>query len=448
MSSQSSQEIRSSWSLQKARSIIVSIRVSTHWRQMYECHRRLIHDQYLEYEDNFDPEDKGPRLEKGENLNTEALGTVRTPLGGTSAPAGQAQGGPSSAFMKEKIDVLRTMIKELDNLGQEKITPRKLFNEESCGARSENPQMIPSAKEAGGYFSDGSSRKSSPGSGYDTVSDSGSEDLSMPYRRPKPMPFTSRITRFRYHRRAKLLRNVRVYERNKDPKDHLSILQEECPMPVWCKMFRQTLSGLARNWFDSLDPKSVDGFEELSNKFLEEFSQQKRYDEDPTEIHDIKRKPNERLQAFMDRFKVKRPSSGERRLQTPPKSLDLLGEKRVLVRLAGRKIRMGLEIEEILAMVNVKFHPPPPMVGTPEKQNMNKLCDYHQDWGHNTNDCYHLKKHIEETVAFGRLAHLVKDIRQGGQKSKGSTKGKKGYQHGEIPRVPKDALREGRALDG
>ncbi|GKF49883.1 hypothetical protein Tco_0143134, partial [Tanacetum coccineum] len=53
-----------------------------------------------------------------------------------------------------------------------------------------------------------------------------------------------------------------------------------------------------------LDPKSVDGFEELSSKFLEEFSQQKRYDKDPTEIHRIKRKPNEGLQAFMDCFKA------------------------------------------------------------------------------------------------------------------------------------------------
>ncbi|GJV50350.1 hypothetical protein Tco_1440562 [Tanacetum coccineum] len=80
--------------------------------------------------------------------------------------------------------------------------------------------------------------------------------------------------------------------------------------------------------------------------------------------------------------------------------------------------------KEILAMDNVNFPPPPPMVGTPEKRNMNKFCDYHQDRGHNTNDCYHLKKQIEEAVASGRLAHLVKDIRQGGQKGKGSAKGK------------------------
>ncbi|GJU05757.1 hypothetical protein Tco_1122187 [Tanacetum coccineum] len=248
---------------------------------------------------------KGPQLEEGENLNTGALGTGRTPLGGTSAPAGQAQGGPSPAFVKENIDVLRTMIKELDNQGQEKVTPRKLFNEESGEAGSENSQMSPSVEEVGGYSSHGFSRsearsrsksksvkskpqsmrasrkKSSSDSGYDTMSDSGSEDLSMPYRRPKPMPFTSRITRFRYHWRPKLPPNVWVYEGNKDPEDHLSIFsaiaeQEEWHMPVWYKMFCQTLSGSARNW----------------------------YDKDPTEIHDIKRKPNKGLQAFMYRFKT------------------------------------------------------------------------------------------------------------------------------------------------
>ncbi|GJZ50780.1 hypothetical protein Tco_0605295 [Tanacetum coccineum] len=239
---------------------------------------------------------KGPQLEEGENLNTRAPGTGRTPPGGTSAPAGKTQGGSSLAFVKENIDVLRTMIKELDNRGQEKSQGRPWFarkNQKSVSRKkgiSKSHQSVRSEARSGSKSKSvkskpqlvrASRRKSSSDSGYDTVSDSGSEDLSMPYRQPKPMPFTSRITCFRYHRQAKLPLNVRVYEGNKDSEDHLCIFsvaaeQEEWPMLVWCKMFRQTLSGSARNWFDSLDLKSVDGFEELSNKFLEEFSQQKR----------------------------------------------------------------------------------------------------------------------------------------------------------------------------
>ncbi|GKA40415.1 hypothetical protein Tco_0733008 [Tanacetum coccineum] len=63
--------------------------------------------------------------------------------------------------------------------------------------------------------------------------------------------------------------------------------------------------GATRNWFNDLDPKSVDTFEELSQKFLEEFSQHKRYAKDPTEIYGIKRRYKEGLQAFMDRLKFK-----------------------------------------------------------------------------------------------------------------------------------------------
>ncbi|GJR75179.1 hypothetical protein Tco_0087544 [Tanacetum coccineum] len=104
---------------------------------------------------------------------------------------------------------------------------------------------------------------------YDEGSEDTCEDLNSPYKRPKPTPFTPRITRFKYHRRAKLPRNIRVYEGNKDQEDHLSIFsataeQEEWSMPMWCKIFRQTLGGAVRKWFDHLDPKSVDNFVELS----------------------------------------------------------------------------------------------------------------------------------------------------------------------------------------
>ena len=75
-------------------------------------------------------------------------------------------------------------------------------------------------------------------------------------------------------------------------------------MPILCKMFHQTLGGSTRSWFDDVDPKGVDGFEEPSKKFLEEFAKHKKYTKDLTEIHGIKRNPNEGIQVFMDRFKA------------------------------------------------------------------------------------------------------------------------------------------------
>ncbi|GJU88306.1 reverse transcriptase domain-containing protein [Tanacetum coccineum] len=283
---------------------------------------------------------------------------------GPSKPAPLAQTTPSPAFIKESIDVLRIMIKEHDQQAKVKATPKKLLyddSEEECSDSSKTKGLLE-------RFSNGSSKISitperdrcleksqrslsqswisshirrferlenrskskaktregrtmyrtrrfeykgtSSDSDHEEDSKDTCEHLSTPYKRPKPTHFTTRITRFKYHRRAKLSRNIKVSEGSKDLEDHLGIFsaaaeQEEWSMPIWCKMFRQTLSGAAWNWFDDLDPKSGDTFEELSQKFLEEFLQQKRYAKDPTEIHGIKRRFTEGLQAFMNLFKPK-----------------------------------------------------------------------------------------------------------------------------------------------
>ncbi|GJV55212.1 reverse transcriptase domain-containing protein [Tanacetum coccineum] len=68
---------------------------------------------------------------------------------------------------------------------------------------------------------------------------------------------------------------------------------------------------------------------------------------------------------------------------------------------------------EILAAKARKFKPPPPMVTPVEKRNSNKFCDIHNDKGHSTDECMHLKKQIEELVRAGKLSHLIKEIKQG-----------------------------------
>ncbi|GJY43702.1 reverse transcriptase domain-containing protein [Tanacetum coccineum] len=215
-----------------------------YWRHLWDRHPNLV-----KLEESKDMVDSQLEEEGAQRVELEGTGTGSRE--GPFEPAQLAQTIPSPTFIKENIDVLRTMIKEHDQQTKAKATLKKLVCDDS-----------------GEEGSDSSETKGL----------------------------------------AKIPRNIKVYEGSKDPGDHLGIFsaaaeQEEWPMPIWCKMFRQTLSSATRNWFDDLDPKSVDSFEELSQKFLEEFSQQKRYAKDPTKIHGIKRRLNERLQAFMDRFK-------------------------------------------------------------------------------------------------------------------------------------------------
>ncbi|GKD29242.1 reverse transcriptase domain-containing protein [Tanacetum coccineum] len=55
---------------------------------------------------------------------------------------------------------------------------------------------------------------------------------------------------------------------------------------------------------------------------------------------------------------------------------------------------------------------PAPLVGVPSKENINKYCDYHNEKGHSTNDCFHLKKQLDIALESGTLNHLVKDKRK------------------------------------
>ncbi|GJS82931.1 reverse transcriptase domain-containing protein [Tanacetum coccineum] len=463
------------------------------------------HPNLLELEESKDIIDSQLEGEGAQRVELEGTGTGSRE--GPFEPAQLAQTTPSPAFIKENIDVLRTMIKEHDQQTKAKATLKKLvyddsgeegsdssetkgllelFSSESFGTSGTSGTQDRNKSKSKTKTSEGRTKcrgRMSEHKGINSDSGCGEDskdtckDLSTPYKRPKPTPFTTRITRFIYHRRAKLSRNLKVYEGSKDQKDHLGIFsaateQEEWPMPIWCKMFHQTLSGAARNLFDDLEPKSVDNFEELSHKFLEELSQQKRYAKDPTEIHGIKRRLNEGLQAFMDRFKSKNshikgvppmlhissfmyghghPELANTLNDKISKTVDEIFERvRAFIRgkvaeiIRGRngprefRRNMGTcvpysrrdtfkpltkTLKEILEMESVNFPPPPPLIGTPEKQNLNKFSDFYGDKGHNTNDCYHLKKQIEEVVASGKLAHLVKDIRQGNQRNRGQGRG-------------------------
>ncbi|GJR26639.1 hypothetical protein Tco_1102871 [Tanacetum coccineum] len=271
------------------------------------------------------------------------------------------------------------------------------------------------------------------------------EELSTPYKRPKPTPFTTKITRFKYHRRAKLPRNIKVYEGSKDSEDHLGIFSTAV---------------------EQEESRKHGQFRRVEPEILGRIFTKKRYAKDPTEIHGIKRRLNKGLQAFMDRFKSEssrikgvRPvlrisafmhafirgeaATGSAKVARAPQwdkgnvcTRWSRGQERIKGRSAPREFRRSMETyasysrtetftpltktpKEILGMESVSFPPPPPLIGTSKKKNLNKFCDYHRDRGHNTNDCYNLKKQIEETVASGKLAHLVKDIRKGNQRNRG-----------------------------
>nr|GEZ27311.1 reverse transcriptase domain-containing protein [Tanacetum cinerariifolium] len=262
----------------------------------------------------------------------------------------------------------------------------------------------------------------------------------------------------RKYRRTRMPNNVKTYDGTGDPEDHVKVFQaaaqvERWVMPTWCHMFNSTLIGAARVWFDELLPESINGYKDLRAALLAYFMQQKKYVKDPVEIHNIKQRDGETIEDFMERFKtetgrmkgapecmrisrfmhgVNNPELTKRLNEHVPKTMEemmitttafIRGEAAAASKKKGHVSWKAYDQskrmpKEILAAEASKFQPPPPMVTPVEKRSSNKFCDFHNDKGHNTDECMKPKKQIEELVRAGKLSHLIKEIKQGRDQSK------------------------------
>ncbi|GJT97556.1 reverse transcriptase domain-containing protein [Tanacetum coccineum] len=173
---------------------------------------------------------------------------------------------------------------------------------------------------------------------------------------------------------------------------------ERWSMPTWCHMFNSTLTESARVWFNDLPPESVDSYDDLKEAFLVNFRQQKKCIKDPVKIHHIKQREGESTEDFVRR--------SERR--------------------QDKFTLLSKSPKEILALEKGKFKAPPPMMTTVKKRNNNKFCEFHEEVGHNTDECMHLKRQIEELQKNGKLSHVIKELKQNNRKDqpKANKKGK------------------------
>ncbi|GJY46325.1 reverse transcriptase domain-containing protein [Tanacetum coccineum] len=347
---------------------------------------------------------------------------------------------------------------------------------------------------------------------------SASDELSKPFKAASKCPFTKRIINFTApnHR---MPTNAKIYDGTSDPADHITRFtgmgnSAEWPMPVWCRMFQQTLDGKARAWFDKLPSGSIDSWDDLEEKFLNRFGMLKACDKDPTEITKIVRRANEALPNFRERWvsesnaipnvpelmrissfmsSHKCPELSKRFSDSIPRTVDEMlrrvddyvrseeafkntelpkgefqkreaggqwtprndrphrviyggGRRRpdqrplhkaqehyapyVAPHRPNNDFRCPRENKVILTLGSLISTPaeilatehhlnlpqPAPLVGIPSKENIHKFCDYHNEKGHSTNDCFVLKKQLEKALETGKLNHLIKDVRQRGNK--------------------------------
>ncbi|XP_072078088.1 uncharacterized protein [Arachis hypogaea] len=112
--------------------------------------------------------------------------------------------------------------------------------------------------------------------------------------------------------RAKVSRNFKspeidLYDGTTDPKYHLSNFKSwmylaNASDATRCKVFPTTLTKAAMKWFDSLLPRSVTSFDDLSHKFLMRFSIQKDKVKHAPSLLGTKQEIGEPLRDYMERF--------------------------------------------------------------------------------------------------------------------------------------------------
>ncbi|XP_022019355.1 uncharacterized protein LOC110919390 [Helianthus annuus] len=234
--------------------------------------------------------------------------------------------------------------------------------------------------------------------------------------------------------------HIKTYDGTEDPEDHLQIFTGAARIEKWsnaecCLMFMKTLVESARIWFNNLLTKSIRNFNDLSKGFLANFSQQRWYVKDATVIFQIKQSDDESLREFIEIYKKEGLTyvGADEKMRVVgfmyaitskyltrdfnkslPKTLEealeraeahIRGEEAVDI---NEQRKRGSSWQE---EVKQSFQPPRPLPKSKSNENSTQFCEFHEEKGHHTNDCFQLKKRIEEAVKSGELAHMVKGVR-------------------------------------
>ncbi|XP_075474704.1 uncharacterized protein LOC142505554 [Primulina tabacum] len=101
--------------------------------------------------------------------------------------------------------------------------------------------------------------------------------------------------------------NVGEYDGHTDPEEHLGRFENAAMLHqysdgVRCRVFLRTLVRSAQQWFNTLQPNSIQSFEDFSAAFFHRFSSSKRHQKNYLSLFVMKQQEAETLREFVQRF--------------------------------------------------------------------------------------------------------------------------------------------------
>uniref|UniRef100_A0A2N9EKU0 Uncharacterized protein n=1 Tax=Fagus sylvatica TaxID=28930 RepID=A0A2N9EKU0_FAGSY len=265
-------------------------------------------------------------------------------------------------------------------------------------------------------------------------------------------PFTEKVISFPLPSKFRMP-SLEIFDGSKDPLDHLESFKtvmclQGVPDEIMCRAFPTTLKGPARIWFKKLMPSSVGSFAQLSRLFFNHFIGGQRYGRPTTHLLNVKQKEGETLRSYLTRdppstmtemmYEAQRYMNGEEALLARDQAT---GKKRKgdhadrpaephETRPKAQRNRNGRQEERSGRGFNERFNRftplnapvdhifmqirndpalkwPGKLLTDPDKRPRDKYCRFHRDHGHNTENCYDLKRQIEELIKQGKLQRFI-----------------------------------------
>ncbi|GKV50360.1 hypothetical protein SLEP1_g57067 [Rubroshorea leprosula] len=246
--------------------------------------------------------------------------------------------------------------------------------------------------------------------------------------------------------------HLETYDGLGDPDEHLHTYQaimriQNANDAMMCKVFPATLKSTARRWYHKLPRHSIDSFSQLIKLFSNKFASQREIKRTATELMQVNQKEGESLRDYMQRFNkatldidnvpdticlsallhgLKRGRFLDDLLENPPKTWNEVNDRSASFilsedfqsskRRADDKPSKGQEQQprreekkksQILAQIQHWVRRPPPPLHDSPRADKSKNCDYHRVYGHNTEDCQHLKDELEFLARNGKLEWYV-----------------------------------------
>ncbi|CAA7029298.1 unnamed protein product [Microthlaspi erraticum] len=119
-----------------------------------------------------------------------------------------------------------------------------------------------------------------------------------------------------------------------------------------CQLFVENLAGPAKKWFETLDEKSIDNFDQLISAFVNQYSIFIESEVSEADLWKLPQAPNESLRSYVNRFKAIIA-----KIENPNEAVALLAFRTTCV---------------------LKPNP---------SSDLEKFCEHHQIYGHSTDEC-------------------------------------------------------------